>query len=254
MILPDNVVGYLDFGITGVLSRYSRRHLVAMTLAYARADLDGMAEAFFRVSSFAPNADRGAFRRGLEQIGESWFSGRRDERRLAHELHPRHARHAASLAADRGVAEARRHQVHPLGDRHRRPDHALRARVSTSGPHLQRVCEQQIGGEADGGGGVRLRPAGLGRRRLAARCRRAGPAAHPARPHRPRELTLDAEIAGPWPPAATLPPALLAVLFALLAERAAAAGLGLNPFTALAVLAVLAIVRHPAGRRPAGAG
>ncbi len=36
---PANVVGYVDFGITGVLSRYSRRHLVALTLAYTRADV-----------------------------------------------------------------------------------------------------------------------------------------------------------------------------------------------------------------------
>src|SRR5262249_7974121 len=42
MILPGNTVGYLDFGITGVLSRYSRQHLIAMTLAYTRGDVDGM--------------------------------------------------------------------------------------------------------------------------------------------------------------------------------------------------------------------
>src|SRR5262249_44845047 len=38
MVLPGNVVGYIDFGITGVLSIYSRRHLVAMTYAYTRGD------------------------------------------------------------------------------------------------------------------------------------------------------------------------------------------------------------------------
>ena len=48
LVLPGDVVGYVDFGITGVLSRYSRRHLVAMTLAYTRADVDGMADAFFQ--------------------------------------------------------------------------------------------------------------------------------------------------------------------------------------------------------------
>jgi hypothetical protein len=44
LILPQNVVGYVDFGITGVLSRYSRRHLVEMTLAYTRADVATMAK------------------------------------------------------------------------------------------------------------------------------------------------------------------------------------------------------------------
>src|SRR6185436_8217540 len=40
MILPGNVVGYIDFGITGVLSPYSRRHLVLMTLGLAQGDME----------------------------------------------------------------------------------------------------------------------------------------------------------------------------------------------------------------------
>ena len=54
MILPDNTVGYIDFGITGTISKYSRRNLVALTLAYTRGDLEGMCEAFFRISVFGP--------------------------------------------------------------------------------------------------------------------------------------------------------------------------------------------------------
>src|SRR5262249_55781131 len=46
IIMARNTVGYIDFGISGVLSRYSRRHLIAMTLAYARGDLDAMCQAF----------------------------------------------------------------------------------------------------------------------------------------------------------------------------------------------------------------
>lgn len=83
LILPDNVVGYVDFGITGVLSPYSRRHLVAMTLAYARADLDGMCRAFFHVSSFAPGADPAAFRSGLGLLSRGWYAGDGRQRRLS---------------------------------------------------------------------------------------------------------------------------------------------------------------------------
>src|SRR5262249_37733834 len=61
MILADNVVGYIDFGITGVLSHYSRQNLVALTLAYTRADLEGMCEAFIKGSTMGPNADLEAF-------------------------------------------------------------------------------------------------------------------------------------------------------------------------------------------------
>jgi ubiquinone biosynthesis protein len=80
MIFPDNVVGYVDFGITGVLSRYSRRNLVALTLAYSNGDLDGMSAAFQRLAEPGERFDRGAFRAGLELLGEEWYEGR--ERRL----------------------------------------------------------------------------------------------------------------------------------------------------------------------------
>lgn len=83
LILPGNVVGYIDFGITGVLSAYSRRNLVAMTLAYTRADLDGMCESFFKVSTFEPGADPRDFRHGIARLAESWYEHRGSERRLS---------------------------------------------------------------------------------------------------------------------------------------------------------------------------
>jgi predicted unusual protein kinase regulating ubiquinone biosynthesis (AarF/ABC1/UbiB family) len=81
MILPGNIVGYIDFGISGVLSRYSRRYLIALTLAYAQGDLNGMCESFFQITTFDENADLPGFRRGLGEISVNWY-GERDERRL----------------------------------------------------------------------------------------------------------------------------------------------------------------------------
>ena len=75
LVLPDDVVGYVDFGITGVLSRYSRRHLVAMTLAYTRADVDGMADAFFRLTTSEADANPVRFRRELAELSQEWFEG-----------------------------------------------------------------------------------------------------------------------------------------------------------------------------------
>ena len=75
LVLPGDVVGYVDFGITGVLSRYSRRHLVAMTLAYTRADVEGMAEAFFRLTKSEPDADPARFRRELAELSQEWYEG-----------------------------------------------------------------------------------------------------------------------------------------------------------------------------------
>ncbi|HEY8022797.1 MAG TPA: AarF/UbiB family protein [Thermoanaerobaculia bacterium] len=74
MILPGNRVGYLDFGITGALSRYSRRHLVLLTLSYTRGDLAGMSVAFFAISTLKPGADPDAFCRGLERLSTTWYA------------------------------------------------------------------------------------------------------------------------------------------------------------------------------------
>ena len=82
MILPDNVVGYIDFGITGVLSAWSRRHLVTLTLAYTRGDLDGMCAAFFEVSTFHTGSDPQAFRAGLSESALGWYEREGEQVRL----------------------------------------------------------------------------------------------------------------------------------------------------------------------------
>ena len=82
MILPGNVVGYVDFGITGVISRYSRQNLVALTLAYTRGDLDGMCEAFFNVSAIDRESDVQKFRNGLKRMADGWYEMRGKRRRL----------------------------------------------------------------------------------------------------------------------------------------------------------------------------
>jgi predicted unusual protein kinase regulating ubiquinone biosynthesis (AarF/ABC1/UbiB family) len=82
MILPGNVVGYVDFGITGVISRYSRQNLIALTLAYTRGDLDGMCEAFFRVSAIDGDSDTQRFRNGLKGLADGWYQMSGKRRRL----------------------------------------------------------------------------------------------------------------------------------------------------------------------------
>jgi ubiquinone biosynthesis protein len=82
MILPGNTIGYIDFGITGTISRYSRRNLIALTLAYTRGDLEGMCEAFFRISVFDSETSQARFREGLKQFAETWYETAGRERRL----------------------------------------------------------------------------------------------------------------------------------------------------------------------------
>jgi ubiquinone biosynthesis protein len=82
MILPGNVIGYIDFGITGVISKYSRQNLLAMTLAYARKDVKGLCDRFFDVSSLDATSDPLGFREGVKRLSEQWYSGGAGEARL----------------------------------------------------------------------------------------------------------------------------------------------------------------------------
>jgi predicted unusual protein kinase regulating ubiquinone biosynthesis (AarF/ABC1/UbiB family) len=82
MILPGNVVGYMDFGITGALSHASRQNLVALTLAYTRGDLEGMSAAFLRGAALGVNADPAGFLAGLQRLSDEWYETSGKERRL----------------------------------------------------------------------------------------------------------------------------------------------------------------------------
>lgn len=78
MILPGDAVGYVDFGITGTLSPFSRRHLMMLTIATARGDLEKMESAIFPVSVKEPGADARAYRAGLAELAEDWYERRAD--------------------------------------------------------------------------------------------------------------------------------------------------------------------------------
>ncbi len=73
LILQGSVVGYVDFGITGVMSRHGRRHLVAMTLALAEGDMDLLHDEFLEIAAWNPEADPATFRRGLDRLAEDWY-------------------------------------------------------------------------------------------------------------------------------------------------------------------------------------
>jgi predicted unusual protein kinase regulating ubiquinone biosynthesis (AarF/ABC1/UbiB family) len=78
MILPGNVVGYLDFGICGSVSMRTRHMLIAMTLAYSRNDIPSLCEKFFAVSSLDERSDPDGFRSGLKRLSEKWYKGDED--------------------------------------------------------------------------------------------------------------------------------------------------------------------------------
>ena len=73
MILPDSVVGYIDFGITGILSDYSRSNLISLTLAYAQGNIEQMLKAFTRVSILTEDSDLEKLDRGLRRRSKHWY-------------------------------------------------------------------------------------------------------------------------------------------------------------------------------------
>jgi len=143
MIMPGNIVGYIDFGISGVLSSYSRRRLIALTLAYAQGDLDSMCEAFFQITTFDKNADLAGFRRGLEEISVNWYDSSRKETRL---------RKSITLMMLDLLALSRENGIWPQRDviKYIRSAIAMDGLVKTFAPemniglHLQQVCERHI--------------------------------------------------------------------------------------------------------------
>lgn len=84
MILPGSVVGYVDFGITGVLSPYSRQHLLIMTLALAQGDMETLQSQFLKLSEYDSSSDLEGFRFGLHALARDWYDhdGRRKRLRV----------------------------------------------------------------------------------------------------------------------------------------------------------------------------
>ncbi len=87
LILDHNVVGYVDFGITGLMSRYSRRHLVAMTLALAEGDMQRLNHDFLQVTSIGPKSDLQGFRVGLDRLAAGWYEDYQPDSGQAQRLH-----------------------------------------------------------------------------------------------------------------------------------------------------------------------
>lgn len=82
LILPDNVVGYVDFGITGVISKYSRRHLMAAILALIRADTDELFHQMMKICEIADDSDVEGFRNGFKELAEVWYRRQEGETTL----------------------------------------------------------------------------------------------------------------------------------------------------------------------------
>ena len=82
LIMPGNVIGYVDFGITGALSGATRRRLAGLTIAWSLGDLDQICENFFLLSTAPSETRKQAYRDGLKELAADWYQPIDGQRRL----------------------------------------------------------------------------------------------------------------------------------------------------------------------------
>jgi ubiquinone biosynthesis protein len=147
LILPDNVVGYIDFGITGVLSRYSRQNVVSLTMSLGRGDLEGMCAAFFKISTIDEASDIEGFRQGLSRLASGWYEWRGGAQRLV--------KNATRVMLDM-LTLSRRTGIYPERDvvKYIRSAIAIDGLITRVAPgfdlgrHLEIICRQQLARQA----------------------------------------------------------------------------------------------------------
>jgi len=73
LILKDNVVGYVDFGIVGSLSLEARRKVLQLTLSYVGGRTEDIYASFLEVCTVTEEADLETFRMELQKRVHNWY-------------------------------------------------------------------------------------------------------------------------------------------------------------------------------------
>lgn len=73
LILPNNVVGYVDFGIVAKLTQEARHKQIELTLAYSAGDPDAIYRQFLNICTVTPDADLEGMRRRIGQMARTWY-------------------------------------------------------------------------------------------------------------------------------------------------------------------------------------
>ena len=73
LILPNNVVGYVDFGIVASLTPEARRKQIELTLAYASGDPEAIYQEFMNICKPSEYADFEGIRRRIAQMARTWY-------------------------------------------------------------------------------------------------------------------------------------------------------------------------------------
>lgn len=73
LILPNNVVGYVDFGIVAKLTQEARHKQIELTLAYSAGDPEAIYRQFLNICTLTPHADLEGMRRRIGQMARTWY-------------------------------------------------------------------------------------------------------------------------------------------------------------------------------------
>jgi ubiquinone biosynthesis protein len=73
LILPNNVVGYVDFGIVASLTPEARRKQIELTLAYASGNPEAIYQEFMNICKPSEDADFEGIRRRIAQMARTWY-------------------------------------------------------------------------------------------------------------------------------------------------------------------------------------
>jgi ubiquinone biosynthesis protein len=73
LILPNNVVGYVDFGIVAKLTSEARHKQIELTLAYSSGDPEAIYREFLNICMLTPDADLEGMRRRIAEMSRTWY-------------------------------------------------------------------------------------------------------------------------------------------------------------------------------------
>lgn len=73
LILPNNVVGYVDFGIVASLTPEARRKQIELTLAYATGNPEEIYSEFLNICTLTPDADLEGMRHRIAEMARTWY-------------------------------------------------------------------------------------------------------------------------------------------------------------------------------------
>ncbi len=73
LILPNNVVGYVDFGIVAKLTPEARHKQIELNVAFSEGDPEEIYRQFLNIIMLTPDSDLEGMRRGIAAFSRTWY-------------------------------------------------------------------------------------------------------------------------------------------------------------------------------------